>query len=62
MDTPNSLTKCSAAVTLGSQRHILKFSCTLMDELGVNPGEAVIVGDSIEADMKGTLTVGMQII
>ena len=34
----------------------------LLDELGVNPGEAVMVGDSIEADMKGALAVGMQTI
>jgi len=34
----------------------------LMDELGVSPSEAVMVGDSIEADMKGALTVGMQTI
>lgn len=34
----------------------------LMDELGVSPSEAVMVGDSIEADMKGALAVGMQTI
>ena len=34
----------------------------LLDELGVNPGETVMVGDSIESDMKGALAVGMQTI
>ena len=34
----------------------------LLDELGVSPGETLMVGDSIEADMKGALAVGMQTI